>query len=707
MTTLKKLSLTKMSYFLLFMVATVPIAIFGFGFPLIQNALYDRDLATMSMLINQITDKVIETSGEYAKERGLTSGALAAGTIGDEAMGKILQQRASADKIYASTISMVESFQKAQPVDEAINHAMESIASRRRDLDAARLVIDNAAKNGLQDAFTYGEWASKITPLIEALSSLRIALISPSSVDGHTIYRNIYTKQLLWVAGEYAGRERALISSYIAKNKPFDEVAVANLNAWRALVDQSLKNIFDLRFSSNVDVALKNSINAMEQTFLVKFQQRRLEIHQAGKIGKYPITTQQWIAEATEGINSILATAQAVSGSAIESERLISKVKETNRVLMISISLIGFLVFFTLGTVIFCFRFLRKNLLKPLDYAMHQLGDQSETLKSMSNEIVGVTENVTTSNNDQAAAIQETVSAMAEMGSMISQTNQHTKDSFDLSKKVLEKTEEGKRIMQKMVSAMESIHQVSSQLENMSKIINDISLKTNVINDIVFKTQLLSFNASIEAARAGQHGRGFAVVAEAVGNLAQVSGSAANEIQKLLQDSQYQVGQVLEMTKARISEGQRVSEEALQSFSEIAHDVEVSTTQVQAIADAAREQELGVKQTSIAMGQMDAAAQSNNTAVNQVSRLASDLQQQSENLEKVMAMVEQLVLGHSKSATRKMEDSEENEARPQGPSRKASSGEARDIALRLIKKKKTNGDDHLVKADDDSFKKVL
>ena len=51
----------------------------------------------------------------------------------------------------------------------------------------------------------------------------------------------------------------------------------------------------------------------------------------------------------------------------------------------------------------------------------------------------------------------------------------------------------------------------------------------------MFKTQLLSFNASIEAARAGQHGRGFAVVAEEVGHLAQTSGKAAEEIRNLLE----------------------------------------------------------------------------------------------------------------------------------------------------------------------------
>ncbi|MHA0111674.1 methyl-accepting chemotaxis protein, partial [Klebsiella pneumoniae] len=77
----------------------------------------------------------------------------------------------------------------------------------------------------------------------------------------------------------------------------------------------------------------------------------------------------------------------------------------------------------------------------------------------------------------------------------------------------------------------------NSQLQSISNIIGEISAKTNIINDIVFKTQLLSFNASIEAARAGQHGRGFAVVAEEVGNLAQMSGNAAKEIRALLEDS--------------------------------------------------------------------------------------------------------------------------------------------------------------------------
>ncbi|EQC49763.1 methyl-accepting chemotaxis protein [Bacteriovorax sp. DB6_IX] len=75
----------------------------------------------------------------------------------------------------------------------------------------------------------------------------------------------------------------------------------------------------------------------------------------------------------------------------------------------------------------------------------------------------------------------------------------------------------------------------NKKINEIVSVINEISEKTKVINDIVFQTKLLSFNASVEAARAGEHGKGFAVVAEEVGNLAQMSGKAAEEMVKFLE----------------------------------------------------------------------------------------------------------------------------------------------------------------------------
>jgi methyl-accepting chemotaxis protein len=356
------------------------------------------------------------------------------------------------------------------------------------------------------------------------------------------------------------------------------------------------------------------------------------------------------------------------------------------------------------------------------------------TVRTSSN-LSAASQSVAESSNEQASAVQQTVASMAEMRSIISQTAKYVDECQTLSSGVREKTQDGDRIMQSMVSSMEAIQQTNSQLQNMVNIISEISNKTKVINDIVFKTQLLSFNASIEAARAGQHGRGFAVVAEEVGNLAQMSGKAAKEIEVLLQDSQKQVGNIIESVHHRISEGQSVSSQALSRFSEIASDIHSISEKIKNISNATKEQESGVTQTAKAMDQMDTTTQRNNSAAIQASNYAREIESQGSVLDEIMHESQLLILGHidevemahideSLSSPSELEplsfgDSEDenfeltNDSEDKQVSRESGNlsilSSAADRIMRKAKAghlssvKKAAGDD--VTADDDSFKK--
>jgi len=88
-------------------------------------------------------------------------------------------------------------------------------------------------------------------------------------------------------------------------------------------------------------------------------------------------------------------------------------------------------------------------------------------------------------------------------------------------------------------SRLRSASGVIEKLREESAIIADIS---NTINDIADQTNLLSLNASIESARAGEHGRGFAVVADEISKLADKSITSAKEIGEIIRRSVERIG---------------------------------------------------------------------------------------------------------------------------------------------------------------------
>ena len=119
--------------------------------------------------------------------------------------------------------------------------------------------------------------------------------------------------------------------------------------------------------------------------------------------------------------------------------------------------------------------------------------------------------------NDSLNSVHEQINNSAEKAELARNLTEMSVDAIN----------EGNEKMNKMLEAMREINSTSAEIANIIKTIQDISFQTNI----------LSLNASIEAARAGAAGKGFAVVAGEVGSLAGKTAEAAKSTTKLIETS--------------------------------------------------------------------------------------------------------------------------------------------------------------------------
>lgn len=291
--------------------------------------------------------------------------------------------------------------------------------------------------------------------------------------------------------------------------------------------------------------------------------------------------------------------------------------------------------------------FIAKAISSMLEKIGAELSAAAETVKAVSMAVSDASHELSEATTEQAASIQETVSCMEEMSSMLAQTSTSSKQSNEAASQSQRSVQKGQEVIGKMVDAMDDIHNSNSRLESIVKMIEQIRNKTQVINDIVTETRLLSFNASIEAARAGVHGKGFAVVAEEVGKLASMSGKAAEEIRNLLDTSTSEVSTVVKGTQSKVDVAKNISRECQGVFQAMTGDISKITEAIHMINTATQEQETGVRETNRAMGEMEKVTHKHSTGADALAAQAAGLSTGATNLYKSIQSLKAMIFGTS------------------------------------------------------------
>lgn len=316
--------------------------------------------------------------------------------------------------------------------------------------------------------------------------------------------------------------------------------------------------------------------------------------------------------------------------------------------------------------------FFGRNVNKEVNNISQKIIHSSNELSQRSDELANASNVLTDSATKQSSSLHETVSALEEIKSMVNANLTATQNSERLSESMKNEAKEGGEILNQLVTAIENITKSNDEMnksmdENNKEllkvidVINSINQQTMVINDIVFQTKLLSFNASVEAARAGEHGKGFAVVAEEVGRLANMSGQAASDIRKNLEDSsnqvkqlvensQKQVEKLLDSSRQKISEAEHITKICNKTFQGILGEVEDIYHAVHSISEASKEQAMGIENISTAMEQIDSGIQQISTVAKQGQALSSNLTEGADDLNISSNELQEFIKGQGQKA---------------------------------------------------------
>jgi len=236
-----------------------------------------------------------------------------------------------------------------------------------------------------------------------------------------------------------------------------------------------------------------------------------------------------------------------------------------------------------------------KEVVNEIASGAHQLNASGVQFDSTSQDISqGATE--------QASSIEEVSSTMEEIATNIEYNAQHAIETEMISKKVANE-----------------IRLVNNKAQEAQKISKIISEKIKSINDIAFQTNILSLNAAIEAAKAGDHGRGFGVVAAQVQRLAEKSNLVATEIKNLVLQS-------VTMTN-----------DAGNSLNELIPSIEKTSELVQNITKAGKELGVGIHQINNALQQLNVTTIQNAAGSEQLASGAKELSSQSDQLMKLIS----------------------------------------------------------------------
>ena len=252
-----------------------------------------------------------------------------------------------------------------------------------------------------------------------------------------------------------------------------------------------------------------------------------------------------------------------------------------------------------------------RNLRDLMIETLQKISDASDQVNAGSDNLAQAAQALAEGSTDQSAAVEELQATIANITSGVEKCSAKTEDSYQEANKYATEADQSRVEMEAMMEAMARINETSQKIGN---IISDIE-------DIASQTNLLSLNASIEAARAGDAGKGFSVVADQIRKLAEQSTQSAVDTRQLIESS-----------LAEVEEGNKAAQRASDSIESVVDGIKSIAETSQELSQIAQEQATAMEQAEQGINQISEVVQSNSATAEETSATSQELSAQATSL---------------------------------------------------------------------------
>jgi methyl-accepting chemotaxis protein len=284
--------------------------------------------------------------------------------------------------------------------------------------------------------------------------------------------------------------------------------------------------------------------------------------------------------------------------------------------------------------------------------SIHQMGSSVDEVARNTGALHQAVETSTSAVHEMGASIrqvaegaqnvqqnaEETASSILEMDRSVQEVGEHVKQASTLTVQVSEGAREGSQAVAATIEDIKAIRELTfdsrTVLERLVSRIREIAEILNVIGDINDETNLLSLNAAIIAAQAGEQGKAFLVVANHVKTLAQRTASSTKEIERLIAAVQTESDNAVTAMSAgtdAIEKGVSRSRLAGEALERIRGSAEESSSRVSEIARATEEQTRNSKLVARAAQETSSQVQQISIAISEQSRASEQMLKSSED----------------------------------------------------------------------------